>query len=934
MKLLYMKIPYNFRSCILCLALSLYYLSGFSQTKGVIVGQVFEASSNEFLPGAAIYLEGTNFSTLSDEEGKYMIQGVAPGTYVLRNKYLGYEAFAVEVIIPDNGQLVQVDLPLQISYIDEIVIWGQREGQAKVLNQQKEYINITNIISREQIDRFPDLNTAEVLQRVVGINILRDRGEGRFVALRGGGPRLTSTWINGEKIATPEDEERFVALDVISSAQLSGIEVVKTITPEQDADAIGGIVNLNTRSAFDRKNRLLRVAVGSGYNFLADQPNYQAKVIYATKLGYSEKVGISVSGNWQQANRATNNAEIRWGDREDVNENLLPFALREVELRDYLNQRDRFGFNGRLDFRPNDRHSFYVFGMFNRRDDEQRRNHFRVRVDRGDYINATQVEGARIIRQLQDRLESQTLAVTNIGGEHLFGKLGVDYRFTYSYGKQNKDAPDGQISPEFQLDEEVNLDLDLSDTDAPNWTYTNLDESYINNAVNYELDQIDWRTQFTTNNDYVGRLNLQLPIRLGTVEGTVKAGGKYRFGSKDRDNSRFRYKWQGDNDVLMESFAGNDASNSDEFLLGNYNFGPTTKPSLLRSFFFINRDVPGGLEAEIRYEDTEGETYQATEDISAYYVSTQFNLGALSILAGLRHEFTTTDYTGNFLEFNEEGEFSGLSSQSNSREYNNLFPNLQLRLRVGENTNIRLAATNGIARANYFDLVPYTWVNLEDEEILRGNPNLDPTTSLNLDFLGEHFFQGIGIISGGIFYKDLNRIIYDATFEEDGFEVVQPINGGGAALLGFELNWQQQFTSLPGFLSGFGIYANYTRVDAQDVQLQFRERADVLPNQASDAGNLALTYEKYGIVARIAANFTGKVIDEVGSSEEFDEWRDDYFQLDFSSSYRVAKGIDIFLNVININNAVRKDFLGVEERTIQREVFGVWTNIGIQWILD
>ncbi len=933
-EIIYMIIQTHFRfstSLVLVILISAFF-SLHGQNSSSIVGHIFEESTNEYLPGAVVFLEGTNFTALTDIEGKYIIPNVPPGTYILRNRYLGYEPYSTEIFVPENGQIVQIDIPLKISYLDEIVIWGQREGQAKALNQQKENINITNIVAREQIDRFPDQNTAEVLQRVVGVNILRDRGEGRFVALRGGGPRLTSTWINGEKIATPEDEERFVALDVISSGQLSGIEVVKTIVPEQDADAISGIINLNTRSAFDRKDPFFRISAGSGYNFLAGKPNYQARFIYASKLGFAKKLGISISGNWQQANRATNNSELRWGDREDINENPIPFALREIELRDYFNKRDRFGLNTRLDFRPNDKHAFYAFGMFNRRDDDQRRNHFRLRIDRGDYLSATQVEGARLIRQLQDRIESQTIMVGNIGGEHLFGNLSVDYRFTYSYGKQNKDAPDGQIGPEFQLNEEVDMDLDITDPDVPRYTFTNLDESYVFDPINYELDQMDYRTQFTSNDDYVGRLNLGIPLKIGNAKGEIKAGGKYRSSTKDRDNERFRYKWEGNGNIFMDRFAANDAK--EDFLLGDYNFGPTINPSFVRSFFFLNRDNPEGLEGELRYEDTEGESYEASEEIIAYYVSSKLDIGKLSFLLGVRHEFTTTDYSGTFLQFDEEGEFSELGQQANSRSYNDIFPNAQAKLRIGNNSNLRVAATRGIARANYFDLVPYEWQNLEDEEILRGNPNLNPTTSLNLDVLGEHFFQGIGIISGGVFYKNLDQIIYDATFEEDGFEIIQPINGGSATLLGVELSWQQQFTFLPGFLGGFGIYANYTHIEAQNVELQFRERADVLPGQASDAGNLALTFEKYGVTARISVNYNGKVIDEVGSNEDFDQWRDDHIQVDFSSTIRVGKGLDFFVNVININNAVRRDYLGIEERPILREYFGTWTNAGIQWTLE
>lgn len=906
-----------------------------AQTTGRIVGKVTDSESGDFLPGANVVLEGTTIGSATDAEGNYRILRVPPGIYTLKVSYIGYESYSAQVQVVAGEELRQ-EIGLAASYVaaEEVVVTGIREGQVKALSQQRTAVNIKNVVARELMETFPDMNTAEVLQRVPGVNLSRSLGEGRFVSIRGTAPNFTTVQVNGERIATPEDEERFVALDVISANQLASIEVTKAITPDMDGDAVGGVINLVTRSGFDSKDRYARLTFGSGYSELSGKPNYQGAFTFNQKFGQDNKFGFSLSGNWQRQQRATHGNEMRWGDREDVNDNTIPFALREIELRDYLNKRTRYGFSSRLEYRPSSNTSLYVSGMVNIRDDDQRRNEYRIRIDKGDYLSRTQVEGARLIRGLQDRVESQTIIAVNGGGAHNFGNLGLDYRIAYSYGEQTKDFPDGQIRPEFQM-RGVDLALDLSDTQAPRFTPTNLTFADLNNPDNFEIDAFDFRAQNTTDEDLVGSLNFKIPYSLGNATAEFKFGGKLRTKTKDRNNERFRNKWKGDDDLLMSQFAGDMV---DDFQDGDYNFGPGIDRDRMREFFLANKDNPNGFESSIREDETFGETYDAGEDVYSYYLMTTINFGKVLLLGGVRQEFTNTDYTGTLLEFNEDGDFVNAAPQADSRSYNNFFPNFQLRYQATPRTNLRFAATTGIARANYFDLVPFLWVIPEDQELLRGNSKLDPTTSVNLDLLAEHFLQNIGILAGGVFYKRLDDIIFTANFKQeggpfDGFDVEQPINGGSATLWGFELNWQQQFTFLPGFLSGFGIFANYTHTEATDVELILRERSDKLPGQASDAANVALTYQKNRLNARLAFNLNGKFIDEVGSTADTDEWRDDYTQLDFSAIYRLTRGLDLFLGVINITNAARLDYLGIESRTIERQFYSFQVNGGVRWRL-
>lgn len=895
---------------------------------GQIRGQVTSERDGDYLPGAQVVLEGTSLGAATDRNGRYRIDGVPEGDYTLVVSYLGYEEFRGEISVADNRIETQ-DASLAPSFVQAEGITVQlRQGQAKALSLQRTAPTIVNIVDEEQIQLFPDHNTAEVLQRVPGVNISRSQGEGKFIFLRGTEPRLTSVTVNGEKLATPEDEERFVALDVISANQLASLEVTKALTPDMDADAIGGTVDLITRSPFDQAGgaRYFQLTGGAGYGDLGGEPQYQTTLAFSDVFA-DQKVGLSINGNYQRLNRITHNSEFQWDDVETIDEVEIPFALTEMQLRHFLNERDRYGLSADMEFRPSESSTYYVRGMFNKRDDFQSRQENRVRVDRGEYESATVVREAQTIRNSQDRVETQVISNVAAGGDHHLSSWLVDYTLAYTYGEQNKD--DGQIIPEFEFNQDVDLELDLSSPDTPQVNFTNIDESALSDPANFNLVEVDYREEFTSDKETIAALNLEYPYSIGDNSASLKFGTKARFKKKDRDDQRSTFEWNGDQDVTMAEFATDEVD--EEFLDGAYIFGPTVDNDAIRRFLDQNRS---SFEEATRIEDSIGDAYEASEDVYAYYAMTTMQLDRLMLLGGLRHEFTTTDYSGTVLTFDDEGEFVSAVQAADDRSYNNLFPMFHARYGVSDRTNLRFAFTSGLARANFFDLIPYVWIFPEDEEIERGNANLDPTYAYNFDLLAEHYFQGIGVLSGGVFYKDLSDVIYDRTFTETqgpftGFEVVEAVNGGDANLFGVELNWQQQFTFLPGFWSGFGIYGNYTHTESE-ADLLFREWT-TLPGQASDSGNLALTYEGYGLDARISMNYNGKFIDEVGDSPDRDQIIDDHVQWDFSANYNLTPHLGLYLNAINLNDEPRRDYLGTTNRPIQRELYSWWTTFGARF---
>ena len=899
-----------------------------AQVRGRVTGRVTDASSGDFLPGANVVLQGTNFGDASDRAGVFVINNVPPGTFTLVVTYMGYERFTTEVSVTGSATATQ-DVALSVTYVEgeEVVVEGLRQGQIKALSQQRMAANIKNVVAREQMERFPDDNVAEVVKRIPGIYVSRDQGEGRYIHIRGTEPRLSTVTVNGERLPTTRGEERFASLDIIGANQMASIEVVKALTPDMDADAIGGTVNLVTRSAFDYEGSRFRMTLGSGYGDLVGNPLYQGKMSYSTRFGTNNNIGFTLTSNFDRSDRGAENNEFDWDEAEDVNNNVIPWALDQMDLRDYYVLRERYGIGAGLEYRINENNRFFVRGMWNQFNDDEHRGRWRIRVGKGDYLNpeGTLTKKSRLVTESKDRTEENNTQQYSFGGVHQLGTLGLDYTFAYGFASELKQP---QIETEWEFDEKVDLALDLSDYDNPKWDITNMETDLQYDASHYELDGFDYRSQTTENSNYIGSVNFKLPYTLSGLPSELKFGGKFRTNHKARNDNRWRYKWEGDDDVTMDQL--DTKTGKTDFLDGNYRYAPIPEEDALFDFFYKNRG--NNLEGELDYWDSEGQSYDAKEGIYSIYGMTTINMGKMMILGGFRNEYTALDYTGMELMFDSDGDFSSMQAVSQTEAYNNFLPMLHLRYRITPMSNARLAFTNTIARPNFWDLAPRLYINPDDEEIISGNTELNPTTAMNLDLMGEHYLQGIGIVSGGFFYKSLKDIIFIKTEDidggtYDGYEREMPVNGGDASLYGFEVNWNQQLTFLPGFLNGFGIYANYSHTWAE-ADLTGRE--GFLPGQSGDVINFALSYEKYGFSSRLSITYQGEYIEEVGKNEDEDEYRDDHFQIDFSASKDLWGGLQIFVEAVNLGNEPQRNYLGHTSRPIQREFYSWWMKAGLK----
>lgn len=884
--------------------------------QAIVRGRVADAQTSEPLPGATIRVQNGKRGAVTDVHGEYTLR-LPAGSYELVVTYIGYQKKTISLSV-EAGSTRTLNLGMNPSdyEVDEVVVLGRIQGQQKALNQQKNSGQIVSVVAADQIGRFPDPNTAEAVQRIPGVTLQRDQGEGRFVIVRGLAPQFTTTNINGVQVPSPEADVRFVALDAIPANQLASIEVYKTLTPDLDGDNVGGYVNLVTRKATSSDWRL-QGSVNGGYNNLMRTPQAQGQLMLGKRFGEQENLGVLVNGSYNFSDIGSDNWE-----RDGA----------ELELRDYALRRARLGLSSTIDYRFDERNGIYARGMYNSFTDREFRRTYLFVPDEDD----SPFEDPEIERATKDRLEIQDIATVAFGGIHNFSRISFDYEVSYSRSLQ--DTPfDNEIL--FKAEPDA---LSTDFTTDPNFGQFSTDEEfdYLDNS-NYEYDEAETGNTFTQDESWMGKLNISLPYSIGDYKGEVKFGGKYRSRTKFLEVTQNAFSWEGGDDLTLDQFEG--GLLDEDFLDGQYELAANVDPDRFFEFFNANR---GGFELSVedKLADEAVESFTTREDVYAGYLMTDLQLGKLQVITGVRYEFTDVNYTFNTLFFDVEGDLSDIQPDSGATTYGFVLPSLNLRYALTPNTNLRAAVSTSYARPNFGAVVPSQEVEIGDGEGTVGNPELTPVSSLNLDLLGEHYFSNVGIISGGVFYKQLQNFIYTRRFRANSFngvdfgrelELFQFQNGESATLLGAEVNYQQNLSFLPGVLSGLALYFNYTfTTSTADIENREGEGMETinLPGQAPHVLNASLAYQYKGFNARISYNYHAAYVNELGGDASEDVFIDARGQWDFNTYYTFWDNrLSVFAEFTNLTNAAFQQSVGEPGNFIQREFYSWWSRVGIKF---
>lgn len=898
---------------------------------GRIVGKVTDEHKLS-LTGANIFIKELAIGASSNNNGEFKILDIKPGKYEITISYIGYQPQTMEIIVAENLTTeVNVKLYSGVVLGEEVLVLGDRlKGQARALNMQRSKDNISNVVSSDQIGRFPDANIGDALKRIPSITVNYDQGEARFANIRGTEPRLNSITINGERIPSAEGEIRAVQLDLIPSDVIETIEVNKAVTPDMDADAIGGSVNLITRQV----PHGMRIAgtLGSGYNLLSEEPIYSGSIILSNRFA-DDFIGVVASGSYNHHHLGSDNAEGEW----DFDDNRNAY-VKEWDVRKYDLIRERISFTGAVDFKFSPTSKIILSGIYNNRKDWENRFRLRYKLDEPNAQGIS--EETEIRRQTKGgigndendnrRLEDQLTLSTTLKGEHVLGK-DIKMNWSASYAKASEERPhERYISYRVK---DIPVAVNLSDTENPYFTKN------VNNAE-FSLKEITEEDQFTEEIDFNAKLDFEIPmIKKGIYKNELKFGAKYKAKDKERDNNFFEYELTDKGEALYDqlNFVELKDYTDEDYLAGDYRIGNFTTPEFLGRLnlndatLFDKVDLP---------EEYAADNYDATEKVTAGYVQLNQKLGKKwSMIAGLRVEHTNVDYNGNEYDVDNET----IKATSGSDSYTNVLPGIHFKYNYDANTILRIAWTNTIARPNYYHLVPFRKLGEDREELEVGNEALEPTTSMNFDIMGEKYFKTVGLVSAGIFYKMIDDFIYihsekDYLDSKSGnvFEkFYQPRNGAEAKLFGFEVAFQRQLDFIGGIFRNIGIYTNYTYTWSTTDNPSFPENDLELPGTAPHTLNANLTYQTEKVVLGVSFNYSSSYLDSDGLdlTPGLERYYDEVTYLDINGSYAFTPKIRFFFEANNLLNQPLRYYAGSSDRTYQAEYYDARFNLGVKFDL-
>jgi TonB-dependent receptor len=923
-------------------------LVGYAQ-KGVISGKVLDKEDKMPLPGAMIEIVGMNKYTISDYNGRYELLNVVAGSYTVQVKYMGYAAAKGDVVVAEGANAVyDFELTALGTELNEVVVGDILKGQAKALNQQKHNKNISNVISSDQVGRFPDANVGDALKRVPGVTMQNDQGEARNIIIRGLAPSLNSVTLNGDRIPSAEGDNRNVQMDLIPSDMVSTIEVSKTLTSDMDADAIGGSVNLVTRPTPNEER--ISATIAGGYAPIRDKPIYSAGLVYGNRF-FNNKFGAVVSGSYNNVDYGSDNIENEWVKDDFGNE-----FVQASEIRKYDIQRIRRSVSVALDYKFNENNTLFANAIYNWRDD--RENRFRTTYDDieaiYDDVDEEKIVGfeGRVKRETKGgvdndrnksrRLEDQRVQNYSLRGEHLISsKLDLDWSTNYSKAREYRP---GERYIEYRQ-KGLDITQDLSDPKFPLVTTTGeaLDE--------FKFESVSENTDDTSESEFGAKVNFRFPFTIIPAEkGRIRTGLRLRMKEKSRNNNFYSYEPINDDMALLSDIPTSYFDGKD------FNPGSKYVPGTFASANFLgNLDLNNAALFDKESDPSEylAVNYNAKENIYAAYIrwDQDFN-DKLSMVLGFRVENTHIDYTGNRVLDEEELE----GEINNTNTYTNVLPSLSFQYNATKDLILRAAATTALARPNYYALAPYVNNIASDMEITAGNPDLDVTYSYNYDFMAENYFKSVGLISGGVFYKKLHDFIYnysDSQYTTDKFAAdfpgqdnpipvgenwtfVQPKNGDIVDVYGFEVAFQRQLDFFENkFLKGFGIYLNYTftKSEAKGIADEDgNERKDIsLPGTAPHMFNGSLSWENSRFSARVSTNYTSDYLDELGSESYNDSYYDKQFFVDANAAYKITPHIRIFAEATNLTNQPLRYYQGVESHTKQAEYYQARYNLGLKF---
>jgi TonB-dependent receptor len=932
--------------------------------RGAITGTVKD-SSGAVLPGARIELQQKGPSAVSDAQGQFLISNLLPGSYTVAVSYVGFSPFSTSATVV-AGQVAHVDASLQIESASQIVtVNGDRQlGEVEAINIERTADNIVQVLPSQVITSLPNTNIADAVGRLPSVSLERDEGEGKYVQIRGTEPRLSNMTINGILIPSPEGNVRNIKMDVIPSGIVDRIEVNKTLSANQDGDAIGGSVNLVTKTASERPT--LDFEGQGGYtNIIGGRWLDAFNGTVGQRAGARKQWGFLLASTYDWNGRGINDLEPAPGVTSLNGVNYPYFA--GADLRTYKYYRTRYGFAPEVDYVLKPGSTMYFKGLYSDFHDYGDTFVYTPNVGNLVAVNGSQYTfdntGFMKYREYIRRPDQQVFSGMT-GGRHDMTSNLVTYSFavsrSHNIGGQDFATTNFNGGPISQPGLQINLDT--SNPYEPKFPV-------VGNVNIYDPTQYVVSSYLIPN--YAStQLNFEGAASYARRYSTHDHYGNFEFGLKVRNG----HKTQSENDLIYDNQPGTvtlanvlSTFTNPTYYDGAYKYGP------MSDYHKIAQLVGGNL-SQLGFDQSASISnsipagFDANERVYAGYLMNTIGFGKLSVQAGLRFEATDATYRSGALDVS-----GNPTSVTGSSNYLNVMPSVQLQYRLQQDTNLRGTFGIGIARPNFSDIVPSRSIDPNTSPyptITAGNPALKPTRANNYDILIEHYFRPYGILQAGFFYKTLSDAIYSTRnrftnnptqcVQYPTCDVLESINGPSGHITGFEASWEQRLAFLPGLLSGLGVALNYSYTssqvtfpagfnavtpDASNPNPPGRSDHPSLQRQAPNNYNIGLTYDKKRLSVRFAMTHndasiysyfwingsatTDPVLGLKGPNG--DQYLYAHTQYDIQGSYRVYRGLSLVAYGLNLSNEPFGFYQGSKQYPIQREFYKPTASIGFRW---
>ncbi len=892
------------------------------QPTGTVTGFVSNAATTAFLENARVTVVGAGTSVVTDRDGRYELT-VPAGGVDLAVSYLGLTAQTVRVNVAAGASVRQdVKLTSDVYTLDTFTVAGVREGNALAITKQREAVNVKNVVATDSLGNLAGGNVGDFLQNLPGITADYVAMEVRTVAIRGISADLNSVTMDGERVASSASANtgRAFEFEQASLNLVETIEVTKAPTPDMDADSIGGSVNMISKSAFDRADaRSFSYMIG-----LVNRPGRRAPAdsrlkepingigpslnfTYSDVIGAKRNIGILFTGTWH----VDPSSDLRTTMRDQLTLTAPRYVYSVVGPEVLGNPRTRLSSGFKVDYKLSDETVITmntVYNWFQEASFIQQRslttsqsiatfNAQGVRTGTGTIMPGYTDTFTEVLTS-NNSVATLTSTTNDKSGRtfvfqpsvrHRFRNgLNLDYGASYSHSNTYYDTsplnrhydekPKGTVTATLR---NIGWTVDRSGNRAmPVIQQTTGPSIYdLNNFTGLVLTQPHRNGQ---DGIFNARLNARKSFDLPAPT-FLKAGFNFRQHERKLAHSSRRYN-PGNIGPLGQFLTRHSGYGG---VVDSY-LSKSKEPTmpLLDSYRIAahQRDNPGLWTEDLAYHYQQMliNDRRVQESIAGAYVMGSVQLGRVSVLGGVRIEETRTEGEGPLSRITPEeaarrAAWVGPVTADETRrrayaqygdrvtasgKYLDVFPGVHFKYAGRSGLVGRLSYSTGIGRPDFGEIMPNSSANYQNETLTISNPALKPQFSDNFDASVEYYFEPIGLLSAGVFLKEISNFIftdrsqiigfgpnngYDG--EYGGFAIVTSANGGYARYRGFELSYQQQFRFLPGLLRGLGLNMNYTKVESKGDYggtVATTQVAGLIPETA----NIAATYLHRGLYLR------------------------------------------------------------------------------------